>query len=70
MSRARRACDYCDAPLIDEDARLEVRVAPDLQARERRATGTFCDVECWEAQRAWLARHLYFSPEPVHTEER
>ena len=58
MTRApNKACEYCGAPLQDDRARFEVRVAPDYQPRPEACPGTYCGVFCWEAAKVRKSVH-------------
>ena len=49
----RKHCTYtaCGLPLRADKSQFEVRVAPDYE-HEGGCPGSYCDAECWEAQKA------------------
>ncbi len=69
----RKHCAYtaCNAPLRDDKARFEVRVAPEAEARDGLAPGTYCSCECWEAAKVVhsIAKSLHADAECVLSDE-
>ena len=76
MTHTVKHCAYthCGAPLKEDQARFEVRVASECEARGDTACGVFCDHLCWQAATALksvegIAKHLLCDAETVLSEE-
>ncbi len=67
-------CAYCHTKLPEDNARFEVRVAPDLPRRDDYCAGVYCSAPCWEAERTkksvdCLAKRLIADAEAVLPDE-